>query len=507
MARPGWLGALGLAAAVALLWLPSLRNGFVYDDHEVILAHPAKRSAAELAHVFAEPHSLPFSRLPYYRPVTRFTFELQKSVHGDVPAPFHALNALLGGAVAAAALALLRAPALRIAPAPALVAAALFAVHPVASSTVLPIASGRETLLPTLFALLCVAFHLRAGAAARAAAVASFAAAFFGKEQWILLPALLGVADLLRLAPAPPGRSPLRWAMRYAPFAGVVLVNLFVRSQLFEPAPPALLRRALAERPTGPLESYAFALQVWLVPFRGLVYEPDTAAWWSPGRLGVAVALAATLVVATLRLVPAARRPVAFWAAWFLLLQALTANFLPQETRFDERFTFAASLALPALAATLLSSPRLPVRARRLGLAAGTACALGAAALSLGRVPAFADEVAFARRWAETSPAHANAHASLGTALARSGSLDEAAAALERAVRLAPRDTRAHFNRAVVLAEMGRLDAAASGFRDVLALDPDDADAHENLALLLARAGRSEEAATHERAATALRAR
>ncbi|HEY8495059.1 MAG TPA: hypothetical protein VIN04_14300, partial [Myxococcota bacterium] len=53
-----------LVAGVVAVHAVALPNGFVYDDHEVILAQQPVRSARELARVFAEPHGLPLSQLP-----------------------------------------------------------------------------------------------------------------------------------------------------------------------------------------------------------------------------------------------------------------------------------------------------------------------------------------------------------------------------------------------------------------------------------------------------------
>src|SRR5262249_58752993 len=104
----------------------------------------------------------------------------------------------------------------------ALTAAALFALHPLASSTVYPIASGRETLLPSLWTLLAVYAFLRSGSRWYAVALAAFAAALFSKEQSVVVPALFVLADGLRLSADAPGGDLRRWAARYLPIAAIV---------------------------------------------------------------------------------------------------------------------------------------------------------------------------------------------------------------------------------------------------------------------------------------------
>jgi tetratricopeptide (TPR) repeat protein len=479
--------ALVFVAAV-VAHAPSVRNGFVYDDQEVILAQPPVRGPADVARIFAEPHGLPQSRLPYYRPTARASLLIQKTMHGDQPAYFHAGNALAAGAAALAGYALLRTPRFALPAAAAGLGAVAFAVHPVASSVVHPIASGRESLLPAVFALATVAAHLRAGRRARIAALAGFALALWSKEQAIALPAVLVLADALRLGADPP-RGVRGFALRHAPFAAVLAVYLAVRAAIFGAAEGgeevdvlAAVTAQLGRDPLGPLHSLAYAVQVAFAPFPSVVYEPDLDAWWSPVRLGLACAgLAAALAVALRE--RADRAPTLFWLAWVPAFLALTMNLWPQEARYDERFVFLSSFGLVALVTTAAS--RLGAGARA-PLAAGLAIVAVAvlAALSVQRGSPYHDAVAFARQWTRTSPRHANAHATLGAALARDGEAEPAMAALREAVRLEPRLAAAHYNLGVLLAWQGRRHEAIEHFRAALESDPGDASARSALAQL-----------------------
>src|SRR5262245_13185496 len=141
-ARSSFLLPLTLLLLVFALFLPAARNGFIYDDVKIVLRHEGLHSFADLAQVFREPH---FPRFPYYRPITRTTLLLQKTLHGDDPVPFHLFNAALAALTALTAFWLLRAPALRIERGPAFLAALGFGVHPLMAHCVLPICSGRET--------------------------------------------------------------------------------------------------------------------------------------------------------------------------------------------------------------------------------------------------------------------------------------------------------------------------------------------------------------------------
>jgi Flp pilus assembly protein TadD len=484
------LAALGLATSVACLYLLAADNGFVYDDHEVIEVQPRPDGPGDLVRLFAEPH---FRGLPYYRPVVRASLLAQKALHGERASLFHAANAFLAGAAAAAAFALLRSPALGIAAAPAWIAAALFAAHPVASSAVYPIASGRETLLPAVLILATVAAWLRGR---RRSALLALAGALFAKEQAIVTPLLLLLADACRLAgDAPPLRreAASAWIARHAPVVAIAIAYLAIRRSVLGPTDYEL------GDPLGAFWSLAFGVQVALAPFATLHYEPELATWLSPLRLGAALALLAALVA----LARAARAPALaaafFWIGWFVVTQLPTANLLRQEARFDERYAFLALLAFPAVAAASVSALR--GRALRLALAAFAAIAASLAAVSAQRAVSFRDDAAFAAQWLRTNPAAPEAHHLLAVLAAQQGRLEAAVAHYEDALRHAPDSPDLLTNLGVALAQLGR-DAEARGrLEQALRIDPGHPEALSALGALWGRAGRLEEAIDLHRAA------
>jgi Flp pilus assembly protein TadD len=485
--------ALALLGLVAAVYLPSLWNGFVYDDHEVIVAQPRPASASDLGRLFAEPH---FRGLPYYRPIVRASLLAQKGVHGDRPALFHLGNALLAGATAAAAFALLRAPAFRACAAPAAVAATLFAVHPVASSTVYPIASGRETLLPALFILVAVASWVRAR---RIAAAVALAAALLAKEQAVVTPLLFVLADLCGVSCDAPAlrRDAFRaWFRRYAAPVALVLAYFTVRSAVL---PPGVLTLAVLEDPLAPALSFAFGLQAALAPFASLHYEPEVAGWLSPTRLGVAAALLSGIVALSRVAQAPPLRIWSFWIGWFVVMQIPTANLLRQEARFDERYAFVALLAFPAVIAAAISALPSPRRGAAIaGFAAATALL---AVVTIGRSATFRDDARFATQWLRTAPDVPEAHHLLGMIALQDAHYDEAVVHLEAALRGAPASPDLLTNLGVALAKVGREAEARERLEAALLEDPEHPEAHSALGTLLARAGRSEDAIEHHRAA------
>ena len=289
--KAGVIASAVLFLVVLLCYLPSMRNGFVYDDHRLILEQAAPASAADYARVLTEPH---YPDMPYYRPVTRLTFLIQKAIHGDNPIPFHLFNAALMAATGVLVFWLLRGAPFRLRDPLAGLVALLFSLHPLASSCVYPAASGRETLWPALWMLGALYAHLRAGTAWRAAALTCFIVALFSKEQAVVLPLALAAADILGLSADPPGRRASEWVVRYTPMAAAAAFYLAVRHAMF--AGNLRLGLAVLQDPLGPGLSYAYALQVIFAPTVRLAYEPPVDVWFSPVRLGLALVAAGALL-------------------------------------------------------------------------------------------------------------------------------------------------------------------------------------------------------------------
>jgi len=488
------VAALCVALLVLAVYAPSLGHGFVYDDYEVILEQAPLRSPGDLLRVFVEPHGLPSSQLPYYRAVTRATLLLQKTLHGDHAGLFHAVNALLGASAGLLAFALLRLPVFAVPTGLAAAIAALYALHPVTSSVVHPIASGRETLLPALFWMGATWGFLRGGALGRTLAALGFAGALFGKEQAIVLPAVFVIADLLRLAPDPPGWSPTRWVARHAPQLGVLVAYLLVRGVAMpEGDDPA----EIPLDPTGPFHTALYALRSFFAPPLRLAYEPPLAVWWSWPAVVVGVLGFAGLVAGACAQGAPARRRLLFWLGYAGASLAITSNILPQETEYDERFVFIALLAPLAVLAGCLA-PLWQRAAPRRGLAAGLALLLVVAgATTLRRGEAYRSAVAFGRAWVASNPEHANAHFTLGTALARAGHGARAVEPLQRAVERIPGYGPYHYNLAVVLAGEGRLEEAVVQLEILAAVETWNPEPLSMLAAIRERQGRMAEAARH----------
>jgi len=462
---------------VFALYLPSVGNGFIYDDHQLILEQPMPQSFAEIFRVFGERH---WYNLPYYRPLVRFTMVAQKYLHGDRAVYFHLFNVFLVSLVALMSYLLLRLPVFKIKAAAALIAAAVFAAHPVASSCVYPICSGRETLIPAFFIIASVYAFLRRGKGWYVLAMLFFAASLFSKEQAIIVPALFVLADLLGVTSNPPGREISRWVRRYVPAVIILAAYFVIRVSLFGGG--AEHHIAIFTRPYGPLLSLLYAIQTTFVPFVELVYEPSLQIWLSLWRLVVSLAVIFAVVVFIQRCRCEIRRLAYFWLGWILLALLPTANILLQETAFAERYGFVALLGAVAIISATVPGFGDTAAARRLGLCAGIVLLVICSAITLNRCRFFRNDLAFLGQWLKVEPYLPQAHASIALVFFNQKEFDRAIEHYQKALKFGPDKANTRSNLAIALVSRGRIDEAIVQFERVVQLEPKRAKAYKDLA-------------------------
>ena len=485
-----FIGPALLVLVVVGLYAPSMSNGFVYDDTVLILNQARPESLVETFSVFGERH---WYNLPYYRPIPRLTMVVQKYLHGDNAGPYHLFNAVLMGAAALLAYALLRLPFLKIPRIAALVGAGLFALHPIASSTVYPICSGRESLIPALFAIGAVWAFARVGLGWYLLAMAMLALALLSKEQAVIVPGLFVLADAMGVTAGAPGRSVAVWVRRYVPVAVITGTYLLIRLSLFGGQGQHQIE-ALTE-PAGPLRSFFYALQTTFLPYVDLAYEPRPEVWMAGWRPMASVIVVGVLAVWVGYRWAALRKTIVFWLGWAGLALLPTANIVHQETHYAERFVFLASLGLIGLVLTLaLTVWQFPL-ARRVLSTAAILLVVASAAISFQRAGSYRDEITFLNRWVESDPGSAKAHHGLGQHLATGAKWNEAKQEFQQAVALAPDYAAAHNNLGSVLVVLQEdLEQAELHFMQALTINPEYTDALNNLAAVRTRQGNLDEA-------------
>jgi protein O-mannosyl-transferase len=460
--------ATAVALLAAALALPSLANGFVYDDVLVIQQNPLVHGLARSAELWRSSY-WPAGLL--YRPLTSQLFALEWTAGAGRPLLFHAVSLLLFALVTWLVYRL----ASRIIasdpgnPWPPLFAAALFAVHPVHVEAVAGVV-GQAELLTTLFALLAVERYVawrRAGAlspARRLALAGLTLLAILSKETGYVVPLLLVAAELTVLRSR---RERLRetWLLQGCAVAVGLLLRLSVLGSLAGETPATLFRGM--GLPARALAMLAVVPQ-WA---RLLLWPAHLQAEYGPPALPVSATLtwvhALGLLLLVLWLVLAVRswtrRPaLAFGLLWVLLALAPVSNLLaPTGIVLAERVMFlpSAGLALAAGAALAALLPRLAAAPRWIGAGAAAvvlALLALAAARSVGRNAAWRSQQIFFEALQRDAPRTYRAHFVASRFYYGERRFPEAERAARRALELYQRDAQVHEQLGQVLRVEGR---------------------------------------------------
>ena len=504
-ASGGRRSVLLLAAVCLLVNLPSLRPGFIHDDHKIIEQNERIRDLSQAPRLFLSGYwTTGDVEVPgLYRPVTILSFALNHAVSGLRPFPFRAINLLLHLLNTLLVFWIAR----RIVGLSAIWAALLFAVHP-AHTEALGEVVGRAELLAAAGVLgsLLLFLHARESQPARALSLcvlslALFVAGFLSKENAVVAPAVLLAADLLIVRRRP------AWGFHLG--SGLVLVSALAlrRAALggFNPGGPApFIDNPIAHLPF--LEARLTAFKV-LARYAGLFVWPwrmsidySYRAILPAGGIADAASIAGILVVvAWLSGLAFAwkRAPgVAFALAWIGLAFAPVANLLfPIGTIMAERLMYLPSAGVCMAAAACVARPRGD-RAGRIGpaLVAGGILLAALSARTMVRLSDWRDDYTIFRAALRVVPDSVRALFNYGAACETRGEDDEAAAVYRKAVSLWPDFAAAHYNLAGVEARRKRWETAVGEYREALRLEPGNVQYLVNLARSLTAMGRGAEA-------------
>lgn len=477
--RPGRtaLVALGVFVVAALLYLPSLRNAFVWDDTALIENYDIRTlDAAAVKRIFttnfweaSEAHS------GLYRPLTALSFHTDYQLHGLEPAGFHLTNILLNAAVCALVFLVLLELFAR--PDVALMAALLYAAFPMHVENVAWV-SGRTDVIATLFmltSLWCYArWRRRAGVGAIAGMLACFALALLGKESAVVLPAVVAAASLVALPDERPTTS--RW------MSWVLVAAMLVVVAGYFAVRRDVLGSALAYFPrftTGIADAVALSFSILahyayklVFPFR-LDAESDfmpPASFWNLHTL-VGVAIVATAASAVFRW----RRHGAMVFAVAVIACGLlpVLNILPLNQVLAERFLYFPSFGFALLVA--LGASLAMRRRRMLVLAVFAALVTACAARTVTRTFDWKDDLTLFEMTVATSGDNARARTSLGASLFTRERYREALAEFTHATELNPAYAPAWSGRARAAARLGHETEALEYIDTAIRLDPEDA--------------------------------
>lgn len=510
--RSPWKSFLLGALFVALAFLPTLRNGPVWDDSYLVVGNPYFQSWQGITDLFR--HDIwTTTRLgvksEYYRPLPMLSFALDHFLGKDSVPLYHLGNALIHALtvfVLALALHRLLRGSSRFVP---LAFALLWGLSPIGTEPVAWI-SGRFDLLATLFTLLALLANFSESKKRQALTVLAIAASLLCKEAAILGPLLLAGSDLLLFR-----RSPKKLFPKYLALALVVFANMALRSHvgvITASARPEVLEL---------LRSYAFmlkgVLRLTLFP-KGLdAFHPYVA----PGLLettlvlGAAFAIFLALVFASIRARRAYRYRIAlFGFLWFSLMLAPAALTGPALDMVGDRYAYLPNLGLAFWGAALSLElrdrlvtiwPARRVLVAGLSLAAFTLTASTAA--SVLRLDDWRDEPSLFEASLRAHPGNPYALYALGELEVVRGEYERGDELLRASIESGPRPWRALNALCYSLLNQNRLDEGAVHCERSLAINGRDPRTWINLASIRVRQKRWQEGLDYARIGRKYRAR
>jgi tetratricopeptide (TPR) repeat protein len=476
---------LVLLAAALLAFGASLGSGFHFDDY-AIFSDPALQSARGWLEVWAPLQT---------RPLTYFTFWLNRQLGAGDPLGYHLFNLLFHLAAVLLAWECLR----RLLPErTALIAGVLFALHPMQSEAV-DYVWARGIVLAALF---CFAALWQWLDGRPWIALAWFALALLAKEECAAFPLLLvwlewrgSLRGKFTAARKSRGALAAMFALALAAGARVIWATAVI------PGAPAGLQAGISPAQYLLVQGAVICryLQLFAAPY-GFTVDPDISV-----HLLVGIAAWVLLLGATFWLLRRERACATWWIAGLILLIPSSSIFPAADVSADRRM-YLPMFAFAAAAALLLARVKAPA------VLAGVALLL--AGLSVQRTMVWMTEASLWREAVARAPRKLRPKLQLARALPAAQGLEllakarldapyDPAVATEtgkillsegqpdgalqefgRALALAPMDAHNMNNRGVALLALGQTEAARADFERALRANPSLAEARENLAKL-----------------------
>ncbi len=473
MSAARWYGAaLVPVVAACAVYLPALRNGFIWDDPLVLQQLRAIHSLGDL---LVPPAIIPHY---YFRPLIFLSYLVDRAFGGDTPfwfhasvVAFHALNTLLVFVVGS-----------RLFAGDGLIAgggALLFAVFPTHVESVAWMAGRSDVIVCTFVLLTVLLFMDRARRWSPWLGGVTLLLATLSKEMALACVVLVPLLDLLRT-------RQLYWS-RYVPLALAALLYFILRQHAlgaFVGGMPAA--STPAQLGLDLVRALGFYVVRAVVPIGLCAYIPDVpdhAAYVAAGLI-VPVLSLATIAMAWRR----SRWEVAFLVAFFFLTLAPSLTVIVRRSAsavVADRYLYVPSVASCLLMAWAIArlAPRWPVALLILLAAVYTA-----RTLPYARV--WADDLTFWTDVATKVPGDALPNLELANALQDREQLPEAERALQRALAgKAYPEARvmAYNNLGILYRRMGRYDESLKAFADGVRIRPHPSLYHNLGMTLIAR--------------------
>ena len=471
-----------LAAAVWLVYWPTLGHGFVYDDQPYIVDNPVIHGGVTMKGFVWAFTSFYQSN---WHPLAWLSHMLDCSLYGVRPMGHHLTNILLH--MANTLLLFLLINRMTGALWRSAFAAALFGIHPLHVESV-AWAAERKDVLSALFCILAMwaytGYSKRPILPRYAMVFALFAAGLMAKPMLVTLPFALLLLDYWPLRRQRPLR---RLIVEKIPLLALSAASSIVTylAQQSAGSVAEFDRFSFGQRLANAAVAYVTYLGKTVCPTRLAVFYPHPG-----GALPVwlVIGSAAALLVMSLAALRTARSRPYLAVGWFWYLGTLVPviGLLQVGSQsMADRYTYLPLTGL-FIAVCWLVPDLLRRRSQR--LTAGALAVLALAALTASarlQVSYWRDTISLFRHATGVTEDNVVAYNNLGAALGRAGRNEEAIRALSESLRIAPNAAKAHYNLAILQSRSGDREGAIAGYRKALAIDPAFRSARKNLAVQL----------------------
>jgi Flp pilus assembly protein TadD len=481
--------SLAVMAAAFIVYLPSLRNGYVWDDSALIQRDPFIRSWLLIPEGFRHFLFADATASDFYRPIQRLTYTWDYAWYSFRPEGYH-FTSILIHALAAVFLFLFIEQLLTLLNHPRRIAwsaaiAGIWAIHPLYTSAVCYI-SGRADPLAAMFGFCGLWLALRFTRAASALAALMFFLAILSKENGaIFLPLCLALLILFKR----PRASIVRWLVLCLFIAGAAFA---LRSAAQHIPPPPQTPLAISARPIVALRAFAEYAGLFLAPIH-LHMERDVLPF-GRGDLATTIHIARNREFQTL-LGAILIAGFVFWMRWarrrdqtvFVGLVCFVIAYLPICGLFSLNASVAEHwLYVPGaflILATLLSAAHLPV-SREAGIAFIALWALFLGGRTWLRNPDWHDNRTFFTTTIADGGGTARMYINLGGLELTEDHVQPAIAAFQKALALSPDQPFALISLGSAYLHTKQYDLARQDFTKALAYPITAADACQALAVL-----------------------
>lgn len=494
---PRW-AVLAPALVALVLYLPSLANGFAFDDVPIVVHNPVAHGLTTFPGPFLTPYWSQYGQA--YRPVTVTSLSVDWSIGGGAPWPFHATNVLLHALVTGLCAALV----LRwMAPLAALCIGLLFAIHPVHVEAVANVVGRSELLCAIgLLGMALVATSSRLAGASRLFALGGLAALALGsKETGVLAPAIAWAAGIVPRRTTETDSQRHRRALGDAAYTLAGIVPLLIARWLLLGSfigalpHPAWNVASMTERLELALASLARVAGLMLAPQRAVIdYSPTLTALKNPEWLLIAMGVLLIAVIAAGVLVHF-RRPSPYTFA--LLLSGATllpvANLVfPAGLIIAERTLYSPSIGVAllmgaGLAAAIAAAPRIAA-------VGALVWVVPAVWLTLTEIPVWKSSETVYETMLQRAPESYKSYFLVGNLRVDAGRFDEASMLYRRGLSYFDGDPTLLYAAGAHAMRTGDTTHAIDWLGKALRIDPQNRRARGSLVRLLLSRGDSAEA-------------